>query len=129
MENKEKLKVKLTPQQYEVTQNCGTEPPFSGEYYLNKKDGIYHCVCCGIKLFSSNQKYDSGSGWPSFYDLIDSKNIKKIKDLSIGMERIEIKCANCDAHLGHVFDDGPIDKTGKRYCVNSLSLNFKSKKK
>jgi peptide-methionine (R)-S-oxide reductase len=120
----EHLKNKLSEEQYQVTQNCGTEPPFSGKYYKHAAKGFYCCVCCGAKLFDSNDKYDSGTGWPSFSDQIDSDCIKEIEDSSMGMVRIEIQCANCGAHLGHVFDDGPTE-TGQRYCTNSLSLEFK----
>ncbi len=124
---KDKMLIKnLTSEQINVTQNCGTEPPFSGKYYKHDKQGVYCCVCCDAKLFLSDEKYDSGSGWPSFSDMIDSECIKKIEDNSLGMVRIEVQCANCDAHLGHVFPDGPT-KTGQRYCVNSLSLDFKGK--
>ena len=119
-----KINKQLTNEQFEVTQNCGTEPPFSGKYYQHSDNGIYFCICCDSKLFDSKDKYDSGSGWPSFSDQIDSSCIKKIIDKSHGLNRVEIRCANCDAHLGHVFMDGPTD-TGKRYCVNSLSLDFK----
>ena len=119
---------KLTPEQFQVTQNCGTEPPFSGKYYKHNEKGIYACVVCNNQLFSSETKYDSGSGWPSFYDAIDSAKIKKIEDTTLGMTRVEIRCGNCDAHLGHVFPDGP-PETGRRYCVNSLSLDFKGDQK
>ena len=117
------LKDKLTPNQIQVTQNCSTEPPFSGKYYKHSETGIYSCVCCDIELFSSETKYDSGSGWPSFYKAIKNGNIKRVEDSSKGIVRVEIKCANCDAHLGHVFSDGP-NPTGERFCVNSLSLDF-----
>ena len=116
---------KLTEEEYKVTRMCGSEPPFSGKYYKHNEEGTYHCVCCNAKLFSSSTKYDSGSGWPSFYDAINHKSIKQLKDESMGMVRIEIRCSNCDSHLGHVFPDGP-QPTGQRYCVNSLSLDFKS---
>ena len=123
MTSDEKWKDKLTEEEYKVTRQCGTEPPFSGKYYNHKEDGVYRCVCCDSELFSSSTKYDSGSGWPSFYDTVNKKAIKEIEDNSLGMMRIEIKCAKCDAHLGHVFPDGP-NPTGMRYCVNSLSLDF-----
>ena len=119
----EKWKDKLTEEEYQVTRQCGTEPPFSGKYYNHKEDGVYRCVCCDAKLFSSSAKYDSESGWPSFYDSVDKEAIKEIKDNSLGMKRIEVQCAKCNAHLGHVFPDGP-NPTGLRYCVNSLSLDF-----
>jgi len=123
MSSDEKWKDKLTEEEYKVTRQCGTEPPFSGKYYNHKEDGVYRCVCCDATLFSSSTKYDSGSGWPSFYDAVDKDAIKEIEDNSLGMKRVEIKCAKCDAHLGHVFPDGP-NPTGMRYCVNSLSLDF-----
>ncbi len=121
--NKNDLKNKLSKEQFNVTQNCGTEPPFSGKYYYHNKKGIYSCICCGAKLFDSGDKYDSGSGWPSFSNQINTDCIKKVLDTSHGMKRIEIKCSKCDSHLGHVFPDGPTE-TGQRYCVNSLSLDF-----
>ena len=123
MSSNEKWKDKLTEEEYKVTRQCGTEPPFSGKDYNHKEDGVYRCVCCDAELFYSSTKYDSGSGWPSFYDAVDKDAIKEIEDNSLGMKRIEIKCAKCDAHLGHVFPDGP-NPTGMRYCVNSLSLDF-----
>ena len=123
MSSDEKWKDKLTEEEYKVTRQCGTEPPFSGKYYNHKEDGVYRCVCCDATLFLSSTKYDSGSGWPSFYDAVDKDAIKEIEDNSLGMKRVEIKCAKCDAHLGHVFPDGP-NPTGMRYCVNSLSLDF-----
>tara|TARA_Y100000591_G_C21642622_1_gene598661 strand:- start:53 stop:517 length:465 start_codon:yes stop_codon:yes gene_type:complete len=119
-------KDKLSEEEYFVTRCSGTEPPFTGKYYKHKEKGTYNCNCCKQPLFSSDVKYDSGSGWPSFWDSIDQKNIKTKEDLSLGHKRIEIICANCDAHLGHVFEDGP-NPTGLRYCVNSLSLDFKKK--
>ena len=112
----------LSQDQFEVTQNCGTEPPFSGELLYEKRDGIYSCVVCDFALFESNKKYESGTGWPSFYDALDDTIITK-EDSSYGMKRIEINCKNCDSHLGHIFPDGP-KPTGLRYCVNSLSLAF-----
>ena len=127
MTSDDKWKSQLTDEEYRVTRQCGTEPPFSGKYYNHKEDGVYRCVCCDAVLFSSSTKYDSGSGWPSFWDAIDHKNIKTKDDYSLGAKRIEILCANCDAHLGHVFEDGP-NPTGMRYCVNSLSLDFEDRK-
>lgn len=116
-------RAELTPEQYHVTRQGGTEPPFSGEYYDHKATGVYHCVCCGAPLFASGQKYDSGSGWPSFWAPMDKTAVEERPDLSHGMRRVEIRCAACQAHLGHVFNDGPAP-TGQRYCVNSLSLRF-----
>ena len=112
----------LSQEQFEVTQNCGTEPPFSGELLYEKREGIYSCVVCDFSLFESVTKFESGTGWPSFYDALDDTITTK-EDLSYGMKRVEISCRNCNAHLGHVFPDGP-RPTGLRYCVNSLSLSF-----
>lgn len=117
-------KEKLTAEQYRVLREKGTERPFTGEYLDNKKDGVYNCAACGTPLFSSDTKFDSGSGWPSFYDVIDKGNVELIRDTSHGMIRTEIVCGNCQGHLGHVFDDGPRDTTGLRYCINSVSLDF-----
>ena len=111
----------LTPEQYHVTREHGTEPAFSGEYNNCKDKGIYKCICCGNPLFHSDQKYDAGSGWPSFYDPITKESIESREDNSIFMVRTETVCAYCDSHLGHVFTDGP-QPTGLRYCMNSLSL-------
>lgn len=121
-------KNKLTDEQYDVMRQCGTEPPFSGKLLHNKETGMYVCAACGKPLFSSDTKFDSGTGWPSFYDVVDKGNVTLVDDNSQGMHRIEVRCANCGSHLGHVFDDGP-NPTGKRYCINSVALDFKKQDK
>jgi len=121
--NHDDLKQKLGDEAYRITQEGGTEPAFSGQYYQNKDSGVYHCICCDAPLFSSEQKYDSGSGWPSYWQPVSEDAVIEITDQSHGMNRVEIRCASCDAHLGHVFPDGP-QPTGLRYCINSASLNF-----
>ena len=123
----DKWKEELSEEQYRVLREKGTERPFTGEYLNHKKDGKYTCAACGNPLFDSTTKFDSGSGWPSFYDVVDQGNVKLIKDTSMGMIRTEVVCANCEGHLGHVFDDGT-EETGMRYCINSVSLGFEEDK-
>jgi peptide-methionine (R)-S-oxide reductase len=116
-------KAELSPEEYRIIREKGTEPPFTGEYVNEKREGIYRCRACGTPLFSSETKYDSGSGWPSFWEPMDGENVAEHEDRSHGMHRTEVLCAGCDAHLGHVFPDGP-RPTGLRYCINSCSLDL-----
>ena len=116
----------LTDQQFHILRQAGTERPFTGEYVDTEDDGTYICVACGNRLFSSETKFHSGSGWPSFWDVIGQGNIELQDDTSHGMTRTDIRCAKCGSHLGHVFEDGPRDKTGLRYCINSAALDFET---
>ncbi len=120
----EEWKQDLTPEQYAVLRERGTEAPFTGKYVDNHEDGIYRCAACGQQLFSAETKFDSGSGWPSFTDPTNLENIELKEDNDLGMVRTEVTCKRCGSHIGHVFDDGPMDKGGKRYCINSCALNF-----
>ena len=118
----------LTQEEYQITRQAGTEPAFTGIYWDTKTAGIYNCKCCGTPLFNSDTKYDSGSGWPSFYQPLNSEVVNTHEDMSLGMRRIEVTCATCDAHLGHVFPDGPAP-TGLRFCMNSASLDLDAAEK
>jgi peptide-methionine (R)-S-oxide reductase len=122
----EEWKKLLTPEQYQVARKGGTEPAFTGKYWKTKEPGTFLCACCGQELFDSNTKFDSGTGWPSFSQPMDANAVVEHSDTAYGMRRTEVRCARCDAHLGHVFPDGPVP-TGQRYCMNSASLNLKPK--
>ena len=118
---------KLTPEEYAVLREGETEAPFTGEYVDMHEDGMFHCKACGAALFSSDAKFDSGTGWPSFTDPVNLEHVELLEDTSDGMMRTEVRCKNCGSHLGHVFDDGPRDKGGKRFCINSCALDFQEK--
>lgn len=125
--SEEDWKKKLTPEQYHVLREKGTEQAFTGKYYDNHETGMYECAACGHALFSSDAKFESGSGWPSFDQPMNLENVELHEDNSLLMKRTEVICKNCGSHLGHVFDDGPKETTGQRYCINSCALNFKKK--
>lgn len=126
--SEEDWKKRLSPEQYRVLRQKGTEAPFSGDFLYNKDNGMYNCAACGAKLFSSDAKFDSGTGWPSFYDVFSANTVKLSEDRSSGMRRVEVTCAHCGGHLGHVFNDAPEQPTGMRFCINSCSLDFKPHK-
>jgi|SRR6185503_18202272 len=120
----EEWKKELTPEQYHILREAGTEAPFTGEFVNNHEKGMFKCAACGNPLFSSDTKFDSGSGWPSFFEPINNEHVETIEDNSGGMTRLEVRCKRCGSHLGHVFPDGPKDKTGLRYCINSCALKM-----
>jgi peptide-methionine (R)-S-oxide reductase len=124
----EEWRKQLTPEQYHVAREKGTERAFTGAYWDNHKEGVYRCVGCGAQLFASGTKFDSGTGWPSFTQPMDDSNVEMEEDRSHGMRRIEVHCKKCGTHLGHVFPDGPSEAGGQRFCINSCSLNFEEKK-
>lgn len=122
IKSEQEWKEKLSPEAFYVCRQHGTEAPFSGKYNDNKAEGLYRCTCCNAPLFDSATKFDSGTGWPSYFEALE-ESVTEIKDATLGMVRVEVRCASCDAHLGHVFPDGP-EPTGMRYCINSICLNF-----
>ncbi|MCY4577071.1 MAG: peptide-methionine (R)-S-oxide reductase MsrB [Candidatus Kaiserbacteria bacterium] len=128
-DNKKELRERLSEEAYQVTQEGATEPPFTGEYYKTKDDGMYHCAVCGTELFDAGTKFDSGTGWPSFYDTTGTDTLRLSPDESQEMVRTEVSCRKCGAHLGHVFEDAPNTPTGQRYCINSCALSLNKKEK
>lgn len=125
----EELKKRLTPEQYHILREKGTEQPFTGRFLNHHENGMYTCAVCGAELFDSDTKFESGSGWPSFYDVAKSDAVNLVEDRSSGMQRVEVQCANCGSHLGHVFNDAPDQPTGMRFCINSAALGFDPKSK